>query len=379
MPQELRNLCYKFYMEHKDMLDEEQREKELNEFLTKHNISLATYTYIINNIEEIQNRNNRITTFGIELEYAGMNTACNQNHPLTETMKYDGSVADDSREWNLKPQKLNKILSKEYKTDLESWMVTATKHGCLIHKTAGQHIHFGANDMCENENGDEYEYDDEYDEYNRYESDTMQGIGQCVQNVFCEAISKTWKNEEEINVIWEKRILLNDKISNEESEKTKKCVNALKFLYSVSNRDGTEVYGLGRDGTRGFTRHGTVEIRAFRTTTDYRSVIARTIVSKFFLEWCSKTEMERYISWDNIPDIWEELHKDENKIVKDMYTYLAFHAHNKHKVGMTEEELRIKLNIPKQVVRAIKTRSSMISKSLLNNAPEKIAKELFKF
>jgi hypothetical protein len=89
--------------------------------------------------------------------------------------------------------------------------------------------------------------------------------------------------------------------------------------------------------------------------------------------------MERYVTWDNIPDTWEELQKEENKVVKDMYTYLAFHAHNKHKVGMTEEELRIKLNVSKQVARAIKTRSLMIAKSLLNNAPEKIAKELFKF
>jgi hypothetical protein len=374
MTQELRNLCYKFYIEHKDMIDEEQKERELSEFLTTNNLSLATYTYLINNIERIQDRNKNIITFGIELEYAGMNTACNQNHPLTQTMKYDGSVADDGREWNLHPKRLDSILSKEYKTNIESWMVTATKHGCLIHKTAGQHIHFGATDMCDNEYYDEYD-----DEENAIDSETMREIGQCVQNVFCETISKTWKNEEGINVIWEKRILLKDKLSDEEPEKTKKCVNALKFLYSVSNRDGTESYGLGRDGTRGYTRHGTVEIRAFRTTTDYRSVIARTIVSKFFLEWCSKTEMERYISWDEIPDIWEELQKEENKVVKDMYTYLAFHTHNKHKVGMTEEELRLKLNIPKPVVRAIKSRSSMIAKSLLNNAPEKVAKELFKF
>lgn len=374
MTQDLRNLCYNFYLEHKDMIDEEQKEAELNEFLTKNYISLATYTYLENNIEEIQNRNKKIITFGIELEYAGMNTACNQKHKLTETMKHDGSVADDGREWNLKPQKLNIILSQEYKADIESWMVSATKHGCLIHKSAGQHIHFGANDNCDEEYYDEYD-DEDYEA----SSETMREIGQCIQNVFCEAISKNWKNEEGTNVMWENRILLKDKLSNEESEKTKKCVNALKFLYSVSNRDGTETYGLGRDGTRGYTRHGTVEIRAFRTTTDYRSVIARTIVSKFFIEWCSKTEMERYVSWDNIPDIWEELQKEENKVVKDMYTYLAFHTHNKHKVAMTEEELRIKLNVSKQVARAIKTRSSMIAKSLLNNAPEKIAKELFKF
>lgn len=374
MTQELRNMCYNFYMEHKDMLVEEQREIKLNEFLTKNDISLATYTYMENHIKRIQERDSKISTFGIELEYAGMNTACNQKHKLTETMKHDGSVADDGREWNLHPQKLNIILSQEYKADIESWMVGATKHGCLIHKSAGQHIHFGANDNCDEEYYDEYD-DEDYEA----SSATMEEIGQCVQNVFCEVMSKTWKNEEGTNVIWENRILLKDKPSNEESEKTKKCVNALKFLYSVSNRDGTESYGLGRDGTRGYTRHGTVEIRAFRTTTDYRSVIARTIVSKFFLEWCSKTEMERYVTWDNIPDIWEELQKEENKVVKDMYTYLAFHAHNKHKVGMTEEELRIKLNVSKQVARAIKTRSLMIAKSLLNNAPEKIAKELFKF
>lgn len=370
----IKNECYKFYMEHKEC---PATDEELNKFLEEKIISKETWLNRKSRIEFLERCIYSAKTFGIELEYAGRNTYCNEKHELTETVKYDGSVEGDGREWNLKPQRLCDIRSDNYKKSLESWMCSAVAHNCEMHISAGNHIHFGANDMQENEDYEDDWYDDEEQ---HYDSAIMSWIGAAVRNVFDNVYGGTIYDTEEHVILWADKVkALKD--ASDSSILKKRCMEAIRFLYSVSNRHGTEEYGLGNDGTRGYTRHGTVEIRAFKTTTDYRSIIARTIITNFFLNWCAKTRfaIEGFIDWEDVPSIWEWLNETHHINVKSMYTYLAFHCHNRHAVGHTKEELMEKLQISKKYATAITRRSSMIAKSLLNNTPEKRAKELFKF
>lgn len=370
----INNECYKFYMAHKAT---PATLEEIKNFLEEKSITEEAFLERKRRIEFLEKCTYSEKTFGVELEYAGRNTYCNDMHELTETVKYDGSVAGDGREWNLKPQRLCDIRSENYKKLLESWMLTAIACNCEMHISAGNHIHFGADDMQENEN-----YEDEYYDYEEqhYDSAIMSSIGAAVRSVFNKVYGERIYDTEGNEIPWVDKIkALKD--ASEEGIAKKKCMEAIRFLYSVSNRHGTEDYGLGNDGTRGYTRHGTVEIRAFKTTTDYRSVIARVIVSKFFIDWCAETRfvIEGYIDWEEIPSIWDWLNETQHMNVKNMYLYLAFHCHNKHTVGHTKEELMEKLQISKQYATAITRRSSMIAKSLLKNSPEKRAKELFKF
>lgn len=368
----IKNECYKFYMAHKE---NQATNEELEKFLEEKLISKETWLERKRRIEFLEKCMYSAKTFGIELEYAGRNTYCNETDALTETVKYDGSVAGDGREWNLKPQRLCDIRSDSYKKAIENWMLAAVAHNCEMHVSAGNHIHLGADDMQENE-----DYQDDYYDEQQYDSAIMSSIGETVRRVFSIIYGETIYDTENNPIEWRDKIKALKDASDSEPEK-KKCMEAIRFLYSVSNRHGTEEYGLGRDGTRGYTRHGTVEIRAFKTTTDYRSVIARVIVSNLFINWCAKTRfaIEGYIDWEEIPSIWDWLNETHLMNVKNMYTYLAFHCHNKHAVGHTKEELLEKLQISKQCATAITRRSSMIAKSLINNSPEKRAKELFKF
>jgi hypothetical protein len=366
------NECYKFYMALKE---NQVTNEELEKFLEEKQICKEIWLNKKSRIEFIENCMCGIKTFGIELEYAGRNTYCNESHELTETVKYDGSVAGDGREWNLKPRRFCDVQSDSYMKALERWMLAAVAHNCEMHVSAGNHIHFGADDMIEDE-----DYQDDYYDEQHYDSDTMYLIGQAVRGVFNKIYGGPIYDTEENTILWVDKIKALKDASDKEPA-VKKCMEAIRFLYSVSNRHGTEEYGLGNDGTRGYTRHGTVEIRAFKTTTDYRSIIARTIISEFFLKWCTKTRfaVEGYIDWDEVPSIWEWMNEAHYIVIKNMYTYLAFHCHNKHAVGHTKEELLEKLQVSKQYAAAITRRSLMIAKSLLNNSPEKRAKELFKF
>lgn len=367
------NECYKFYMAHKET---PATQEEIKNFLEEKSITEEVFLARKRRIAFLEKCIYCAKTFGIELEYAGRGTYCNDVDVsgLTETVKYDGSVAGDGREWNLKPQHFHDVRSESYKNLLESWMCRAVAHNCEMHVSAGNHIHFGADDIEECN-----EYDD-WDDEPLYESAIMASIGEAVRVVFNKVYERTLYDSEGQTIGWCDKIRALKDVSDSEPEK-KKCMEAIRFLYSVSNRHGTEDYGLGNDGTRGYTRHGTVEIRAFKTTTDYRSVIARVIVSKFFIDWCAKTRfvIEGYMDWTEIPSIWDCLNEQSNANVKNMYTYLAFHCHNKHYVGHTKDELLEKLQVSKQYATAITRRSSMIAKSLLNNSPEKKAKELFKF
>lgn len=375
-----KNECYKFYNNCLHLLNWRNIPKEaIEDFLNKTGIQGEYFASNMAAIEYIYSWPKKIETFGIELEYAGRDNACNRNHELTEDLKYDGSVAGDGREWNLKPQEISDITSEKYQKLLESWMVTASNHGCLIHASAGNHIHFGRNSTI-----DEYLETLEDDYIDGPDSEVMSSIGESVRKVFAIFFGERMPIYDKDNntLEWSDKKKLTKKLNEETTYPyIKKCYEALQFLYSVSNRSGNENYGLGADGTRGYTRHATVEIRVFRTTTDYRSVIARVLVSKFFIEWCCKARFAdyKYIDWAEIPSIWDEINKEENKTVKDMYTYLAFHEHNKHNVGLSKNELCEKLNVPKNISLAIKRRSSMIAKALLPNTAENKVKELFKF
>lgn len=375
-----KNECYKFYnacmtngLNWRDVPKE-----TVEDFLNKTDIEERHFESNMLSIEYMYSWPKKIETFGIELEYAGRNNACNRNHELTEDLKHDGSVAGDGREFNLKPQEISDITSEKYQKLLESWMVTASNHGCLIHASAGNHIHFGRNSTI-----DEYLETLEYDDESGPESEVMHSVGESVRKVFALFLGERMPiyDKENNTLEWEDKKKLTKTLNEETYMYIKRCYEALQFLYSVSNRSGNEDYGLGADGTRGYTRHATVEIRVFRTTTDYRSVIARVLVSKFFIEWCCKARFadNKYIDWDEVPSIWDEINKEENKTIKNMYTYLAFHEHNKHNVGLSKDELREKLNVPKNMSLAIKRRSSMIAKALLPNTAENKVKELFKF
>lgn len=376
----IKNECFKFYNScmTNDLNWRNIPKETVENFLKETGIEKQYFEMNMKNIEYIYSFSKKIETFGIELEYAGRDNDCNRNHKLTEDLKYDSSVAGDGREWNLNPQKISDITSEKYKKLLESWMVTASNHGCLIHASAGNHIHFGRESTIA-----AYRETLEYDDENCPDSEVMYRIGESTQRVFALFFENRIQlyDKENNKILWEEKKKLTKKLNEETSTYVKKCYEALQFLYSVSNRSGNEQYGLGCDGTRGYTRHATVEIRAFRTTTDYRSVIARVLISKFFIEWCCKAKFADYgyIDWEEIPSIWDEINKEENKTIKDMYTYLAFHEHNKHSVGLSKNELREKLNVPKNICLAIKRRSSMIAKALLPNTAENKVKELFKF
>lgn len=374
-----KNECFKFYNNCSHLLNWRNIPKEaVEDFLNKTGINGDSFASNMANIEYMYSWPKKIETFGIELEYAGRNNACNERHELTEDLKYDGSVAGDGREWNLKPQEISDVTSEKYKKLLESWMVTASNHGCLIHASAGNHIHFGGNSTI-----DEYLETLEYDDDDGPNSEVMHRVGESVRKVFYLFFGGNTPlyDKENNQLTWGDKTKLTKTLNEETASFLKKCYEALQFLYSVSNRSGNEDYGLGNDGTRGYTRHATVEIRVFRTTTDYRSVIARVLVSKFFIEWCCKARFadNKYIDWEEVPSIWDELNKEENKQIKDMYTYLAFHEHNKHNVGLSKDELREKLNVSKSICLAIKRRSSMIAKALLPNTADNKVKELFKF
>lgn len=373
----IKNECYKFYKKYKELGIAKHAipKEEIEEFLKEKQISEDEYLAKMNRIDYLLSAKNELDSFGIELEYAGRNNACNQNNVLTEESKFDGSVAGDGREWTLKPQPISRIRNDTYKKELESWMVTAINHGCLIHQSAGNHIHLG----CW---ADIDDYDEDYEEYCTPRTDTIVQLGNATRLVFLYAFVQENIYDENSEIIpWETRKRVTKKLHEDMPEKIKKCYEAAQFLYAVSNRNGSEDYGLARDGTRGYTRHNTVEIRAFRTTTDYRSVIARTIVSKFFVEWCiyAKLVEEEFMDWEEVPSIWSELEKMENSEVKNMYKYLAFHCTNKHHISLTKDELCTKLGVTKAYANAISKRSLLINKALQPNSPEERAKNLFKF
>lgn len=295
--------------------------------------------------------------FGIELEYGGYNTRLTpRENDIIETVKRDGSVAGDGREFNLYPRKYETITNGSFAKEIESFMFRAANHNCTESGTAGNHIHYS------------------YDGVDRNDGDRIHEIMRAIRNVFgYNYICKQLNEKIEINDDRTKGAIITPRI--------KAYHDAIQWLYSTSNRSGHECYGLCGDYTRGYTCHSTIELRCWRTTLDYRSVIARVIVGWFFIKWALATEVqeqgkyEEEIDWNEL-DIWKQMEKDEK--VKNAYTYLAFHFNNKHYIGFKEDDLCEKLNITKKMARTIRNRTRLYQMSLIQCNPESKTKELFK-
>lgn len=371
---------YKKVMEtrNNDALSFEEKEKTVAEIYEKANegYDKPAFNRKFELLETFFETINSEKTVGIELEYGGRMNYCNANHPLTLTIKHDGSVSGDGREFNLIHKKLSEIRESEYKKDIETFMLVATNNRCTESYTAGNHIHFAfAHDTC-------------HDTY----SDTAKYLAAAITKAIEEAnytlYGAKWKPEFENTDIWTWFTFRNklkravDINTGEEKRIYYLYYKAIEWLYTVSNRRGTEDYGLGRDITRGYTYHGTTEIRAFKTSLDYRTILARIEITNFFLNYLAKlkflTENE-YVSDIDYPTIWDEMNREGNKNIKNKYTYLAFHHTNRHYVGLTEEELRKELNKTKSFILAVKKRSRMIQKALNKRNAENEVKELFKF
>lgn len=295
--------------------------------------------------------------FGIELEYGGYNNQLQiKPDDIIETVKTDGSVAGDGREYNLNPRKYETITSGSFAKEIESFMFRAANHNCTESGTAGNHIHYS------------------YKDINMNDGDRIHDVMSIVRNNFGYSyVYKQLNKKIEVNSDPTKGDIMTPRV--------KAYHDAIQWLYSVSNRSGHEDYGLGSDYTRGYTCHGTIELRCWRTTLDYRSVIARVIVGWFFIKWALATEqkenprLEEEVDWNEL-DIWKQMEKDEK--VKNAYTYLAFHFNNKHWIGLKEDDLCEKLNVTVQMARAIRNRTRLYQKSLIQNNPEARTKDLFK-
>lgn len=394
---ELKQKLYYAYKEFKDQynLDTIKTivEKETNCEITQEEFN--------NYIEEIKHIEDRVDLannwkFGVELEFGGYNNNikydADDEDDLVQDRKHDCSVAGDGTEYNLKPVAFADLEKK--KPAFESLLYRMANKNCLISYTAGQHVHYSwtnlikemglvvryvmnpFSDMCMSlEKNEEVELvlakdistETGWYKIIKYEPD-IKSI-ETVANV----------NRRKLNLPFEDAYNIpEEKKGSQEEAKTKVIYNALRWIYSTSNRTGTEAYGLGRDGTRGYTRHDTIELRCWRTTTDYRSVIARAIVGRLFLRFVIKLaylEKAGYVDYTK-EDIWKEMKQDVN--VENSFKYLAFHKNNKHNVGYSEKELEQLMNVSHPMVLAIKKRSDMIQKALVKGTNESDVKELFK-
>lgn len=325
------------------------------------------------------------TKVGIELEYEGCDLdpdgLDDKFGTIIETVKEDGSVRGDGMEINLKPVKIGDISKAAFRNKLENMMVKAADDGCKVGWSAGMHVHVSSNALNEQQGRTIYElfrsvfaddnttivwktdnryYDEEEDDYGneiyteREEDEEFFGVKRKISARTRLKIEKTLTDEARVKADW------------------------LQFLYSTSEREGFEPYGLAFDGTRGYTSHGTIEIRVWRTTLDFRKVIARAKIATFWVNHvCRNIKLleDGYIEWKDI-NIWEDL-KNDNEML-DAYKYLAFNCDNQfHDVGLEEDELIEKLEAHTAFARGIKERSLLIKKSL-TSYPECAVKELFK-
>lgn len=316
-----------------------------------------------NQITEVKSKFNCMK-FGTELEYGGRGDTYDCG--IVETIKDDGSVSGDGREYNLVPQEMF-ALSKgsNFHDELEAFMKTnANKMHCTEHPSAGEHIHYS------------------YEEIQPHD-------GALIENAINDIMNTTsgiydFKNPITSYRNFEMRVKRVDGIepyisklySMNENSRLEKLYEAFQLLYSTSNRSGGENYGLGRNVTRGYTRHGTIEIRCWRTTLDYRSVLCRVRVGWNWLKWMIEklTLHERgYIDWE-LESIISIL--KDNWTMRD-FQYLAFHTNNRHMVGWKEDEIIERLNLTKGYARAIKKRSDLYKKQLIIGSDEEKVRKMF--
>lgn len=332
--------------------------------------------------------------FGTELEFGGRNNRLSYDpddeEDLIQTIKNDGSVSGDGTEYNLKPIYFKDLDDKRAK--LESLCYRMAKKNCEIVPSAGEHIHYSWDGLepymggifklaCDNSYNrtqvwiqNEYK-DEDSKKYLSFEINGWSGKGYRYENAVS-TLQTSYEDRRKRRTNYDE--YFKDKEETEVKSKTLYIMKTMQLLYSTSNRSGTESYGLGGDGTRGYTQHRTIEIRCWRTTNDYRSIIARAKIGRFVLQnliRCGALEKEGYITYAN-EDIWAELR--DNKDVLKAFKYLAFHYNNKHNCGLSEDDLEKQTLTTHREALAIKQRSKMIQLSLRQGSPEEKAKELFK-
>ena len=322
--------------------------------------------------------------FGIELEYGGYDTQisydANDQENLIETIKTDGSVAGDGTEYNLKPISFKDMKNnKKIVRAIESFCFKVANKNCTLSPTAGMHIHFSW--------GDEYAspevgrtLGDLLFEASRviFSSDWNRGLKNPPRSLYPD--KKLTKMIEEFE--FKDTEIEENHFPDWELAYRKKMYEAFQLIYSTANRNGNESYGLGTNCTRGYTRHKTIELRCWRTSYDYREIIARAFIARFFLRYALRLQLyknhEHYETLLKMPTIWEMINQEENAQLKQMFEYLAFNNKNKHYTGLPAHALLTKLCLSDNALAGeIKRRSEMFEKAMRKNTVQRRAKDLF--
>ena len=383
-----KEMIYERYIGNRHLTEEQLINSLLNDQeITLPEGMIKTCIKEIKEIEEDTDRTKNEIMFGIELEFEGYDTDVRSS--LIEDKKDDGSVKGDGLEINLYPVLMNKTDIDEFKKKAEKMMLSAIKNSCKVGPSAGMHIHLSSDTINQREgriieevfvkvfcNSEMDKFWDDTKEkkyiYDDYENEYIDVTDEDPENI------EILENDYDGSVIEVKgKELLRTKNEDLMSDKIKMNLEWIKFLYSVCERDGFEEYGICRDGTRGYTDHETVELRAWRTTLDYRKLTARAKIAAFWIYNVCKNKrlIEHGFITEKTVDIWEDLQKDKEAL--DAYKYLAFNCDNKYNIGYTREELEKKLYTEKEIANAITDRSKLIKKSLFCY-PETQVKELFK-
>lgn len=359
--------------------------------------------------EEIQQYKNEVETIikkcdgtnwtlGTELEYGGYDNRLsydgNDEENIIETIKHDCSVSGDGTEYNLKPVTEEEFNSPEYKKKLESFCFRAVNKDCRIVKSAGEHFHYKWDEaepiMGHMLKGILFQQqaitrlvDKEEDitdlekilgaEYIKEFSYNEIAINTKMLAEYSYSENKRLKTKREDLEVHNKSSLTYEE-NEYAKEFTRMTHEARQWLYCTSNRSGTENYGLGTDATRGWDRHETIEIRCWRTTTDFRSIIARGLVGKFFLSWILKNTMLAITGYLTPEE--ESIWNDMDDKTRKCFTYLAFHTNNSHGVALKVSDICMKLGVTEAFARAIKCRTSIYQKSLLKGSDDRKAKDL---
>ncbi len=342
--------------------------KQIDEYFQEYTIC---YENMKNKFEQTGNEDGE-AKFGTELEYGGRGSFVDPEKysDIIQDEKTDGSVSGSGREYNLKPELIWKSWTtrSDTKTKYENFMKeNANKLKCTEHASAGEHIHYSYPGICGEDGSVLTGTINELVNFLPYEMSRRwnRNINECE---YIKRITKEYKEERSAITKIKKLNTL---------ERAKKLYEAYQALYSTSNRSGCESYGLARDVTRGYTCHNTIELRCWRTTLDYRMVFCRALIGWEWLKWIIKKEWlnkQGFIDWEE-ESFWKEINKTQRALTA--YKYLAFNIRNKHRVGLSENELIEKLNETKQFAKAMKIRSNMFMKQLVEGTDEERVKKIF--
>lgn len=361
---------------HEDLIEELKeycKDEYIIEYLNENFIGFA------NKIQEFQQKLDNDVKFGTELEYTGRGgfVDCSESddmNAIVQCEKHDGSVAGSGREYNLKPFNIYDAIAGKtsFKKRLEKFMKkNANECHCTTGASAGEHIH--------------YSYEGIEIRHGAHLIEAINEVMDHMENTYSDrkffkdvwAIKKFQERKDIVNSLFESGEWIQGKFSKNNLYRSIKLYEAFQYIYSVSNRTGEEHYGLGRDITRGYTCHGTIELRAWRTTLDYRTVCARAWVGWTWLKWIiEKSELDRdgFVDWE-YENVWDIARSNER--IKLLYKYLAFNCDNPHKTGLSEQQLLEIFGEPKSFASAVKNRSRIFKKQLITANSEAVVKKMF--